>query len=381
MEKIKKFKNILVVKEDREEYDDICFSDKFLSNDNNLNLELEEVDYTGKIMLPGFIDVHTHGGNNYDFTTIKSVNEIKEVLKFYHLHGVTALLPTLLTEHDEVIFKQEALISEASKSEPSIIGIHLEGPFVSKEYKGAQLEECLQNPSIEKCKEFIKHSNGLFKYMTIAPELPGSVETIKFLVSKGIRVSMGHSAATFDDCKKAIEAGATNVTHCMNAMKGLHQHFPSITTAAFYFEDLYNELILDGIHVVPEMVEFIRKIKGNEKVVGITDSLSAAGLPDGDYMLGNTPIYVLNHDCKIKGTDVRAGSTLTMDRAFSNVKSFTHIDDVKAAHITSLNAAKMLGIDDLYGSIKEGKYADFVVMNRNYEIEEVYVHGERVYKK
>ena len=165
----------------REEFDDICFNEKFLSNEANQDIEIEEVDYSGKIMVPGFIDVHTHGGNNYDFTTVKSVDEIKEVLKFYHSHGVTALLPTLLTEHDEVIFRQEALISEASKSEPSIIGIHLEGPFVSKEYKGAQLEECLQNPSIEKCKEFIEHSNGLFKYMTIAPELPGSVETIKFL--------------------------------------------------------------------------------------------------------------------------------------------------------------------------------------------------------
>lgn len=378
MNKIKKFKNILVVKEDREEFDDIVFGEKFLSNESNFDVE---EDYSSKIMVPGFIDIHTHGGNGFDFSTIKDVNEIKEVIKFYHSHGITALLPTLLTEHDELIFRQEKLLFEASKEEPSIIGIHLEGPFISKEYKGAQLEECLQKPTISKCKEFIEHSHGLFKYMTLAPELEGSIETIKYLVSNGIRVSMGHSAATFDDCKKAIEAGACNITHCLNAMKGLHQHFPSITTAAFYFDDLYNELILDGIHVVPEMVDFIHKIKGDDKIIGVSDSLMAAGLPDGDYMIGNTPIYVKNHDCKIKGSDVRAGSTLTLDRGFINIKKFTGIDDVRASHITSLNAAKLLGIDDLYGSIKEGKYADFVIMNLNYEVEEVYVHGERVYKK
>ena len=168
------------------------------------------------------------------------------------------------------------------------------------------------------------------------------------------------------------------MTHMFNAMKGIHQHTPSIASAGLYYDDFYTEVILDGIHVHREMVEFIRKIKGSDKVIGITDSLMAAGLPDGNYFIGETPITVKNHDCVITETGVRAGSTLDMKRAFDNVKSFCNIDDVTASHICSLNSAKMLGIDDKVGSIKEGKNADFLILNDKYEIEEVYINGEKV---
>ncbi len=328
-------------------------------------------------MIPGFIDVHTHGANGLDFSTLKNVDEILSLLDFYSSKGVTSLLPTLLTERDEVIYRQMELIYEASKINPMIKGIHLEGPFLSKVYKGAQLEECLQLPSVEKVKTFIEKSHGLFKYMTIAPELPGSKETIEYMVSKGIRVSCGHSDASFDDTYMAYKAGASSITHTMNAMKGIHQHSPSILSAALYIDGMYNEVILDGIHVVPEMVEFIRKIKGNDKVIGISDSLMAAGLPDGNYFIGETPITVKDHDCKITATGVRAGSTLTMDRAFRNVKSFCNLDDSEASKMTSLNAAKMLGIDTRVGSIEKGKDADFILMNENYEICEVYINGRK----
>ncbi len=328
-------------------------------------------------MIPGFVDVHTHGGNGLDFSTVKSVDEILSLLDFYASKGVTSLLPTLLTERDEVIYRQMELIYEASKLNPMIKGIHLEGPFLSKVYKGAQLEECLQLPTVEKAKTFLEKSHGLFKYMTLAPELPGSEETIKYLVSQGVRVSCGHSDATFDDTKMAYEAGATSITHTMNAMKGIHQHFPSILSAALYIDAMYNEVILDGIHVVPEMVEFIRKLKGNDKVIGITDSLMAAGLPDGNYFIGETPITVKDHDCKITATGVRAGSTLTMDRAFRNVKKFCSLDDLEASKITSLNASKMLGMDSRIGSIELSKDADFVLLDENDNVCEVYINGRK----
>ncbi len=328
-------------------------------------------------MIPGFVDVHTHGGKGLDFTTVKDANEILTLLDFYASKGVTSLLPTLLTERDEVIFRQMELIYEASKINPMIKGIHLEGPFLSKVYKGAQLEECLQLPTIEKAKLFLEKSHGLFKYMTIAPELPGSKETIEYMVSKGIRVSCGHSDATFDDTKMAYDAGARSITHTMNAMKGIHQHFPSILSAALYIDDMYNEVILDGIHVVPEMVEFIRKLKGNGKVIGITDSLMAAGLPDGEYFIGETPITVKDHDCKITATGVRAGSTLTMDRAFRNIKKFCSLDDLEASKITSLNASKMLGMDDRIGSIELNKDADFILLDDNDNVCEVYINGKK----
>ena len=372
----KEFKNIKTLLEDHYEFCDVVIDNgKFLSVKKSNN---GDTTYEDKFMIPGFIDEHTHGGDGKDFTTCKDIDDVEHILKFYIKHGVTSVLPTLLTEKDEIVFKQLELIYKASLKNPIIKGVHLEGPFLCKEYKGAQLESCLQKPSVEKVKTFIDKSHGLLKLMTIAPENDGSEETIKYLVSQGVRVSLGHSAASFDDCTKALKAGASDITHIFNAMKGIHQHHPSILSAALYYDDFYCEVILDGIHVKPEMVEFVRKIKGNDKVIGVTDSLMAAGLPDGNYFIGETPITVKDHDCVITETGVRAGSTLDMKRAFDNVKKFCSLDDVVASHICSLNCAKMLGIDDKVGSIKEKKNADFLILNKNYEIEEVYINGEKV---
>lgn len=372
----KEFKNIKTLLEDGYKTVDLVIEDgKFLTISKAKN---GDKTYEGKIMIPGFIDEHTHGGDGYDFSTCKSVEEMEKILAFYIKHGVTSVLPTLLTERDEVVFKQLELIYETSKKNPIIKGVHLEGPFLCKEFKGAQLESCLQKPTPEKAQIFIEKSHNLLKLMTIAPENEGSEETIEYLTKHGVKVALGHSAATFDDATRALKAGATDITHTFNASKGIHQHFPSITSAALYHDDFYCEVILDGIHVNREMVERIRKIKGNNKIIGITDSLMAAGLPDGNYFIGETPITVKNHDCVITETGVRAGSTLDMKKAFDNVKDFCNIDDLTASQICSLNCAIMLGIDDKVGSIKEGKNADFIILNDKYEIEEVYINGEKV---
>lgn len=369
---ITKFDNAKILLENGYVYGNLEVEDgKFIAIDQS------ESDSYDKIIIPGFIDQHTHGGDGLDFSTVKNLDELEKLLRFYVRHGVTSVFPTLLTESDELIFRQSELIYEASKTHPEIKGIHLEGPFLSKEFKGAQLEKYLQIPTIEKCKEFIEHSHGLFKLMTIAPENPNTEEVVKFLVENGIQVTMGHSNATFDETKKAKEAGAKCLTHCFNASKGIHQHFPSITMAGLYFDDLYTEVILDGIHVHREMVEFIRKIKTNDKLIGITDSLMCAGLPNGDYMIGNTPIVVKDGDCKIKGTDTRAGSCLIMDQAFKNIKEFTKVDDKEASKMCSLNSARMLKMDDKIGSIKVGKNADFIVLDKNNVIQEVYINGEK----
>lgn len=355
---------------------DLVINDgKFIDIKENNNCDDNDL-----IIMPGFFDIHTHGANGRDFTTVQSISEIEEILKFYESHGVTSVFPTLLTEHDDLIFKQLELIYCASLKHKIIKGIHLEGPFLSKKYKGAQLEECIQIPSIDKCKLFIEHSHNLFKYMTIAPETPNSFETIKFLYEKGINVSMGHSDASFDDAKNAREAGAKCFTHLFNAMKPLNHHEPSILMAALYFKDLYAEMILDGAHVQEEVVEFARSIKGNDKIIGITDSLMCAGLPDGEYKIGNTPITVKGKDALIKGTNTRAGSTLNMLTGFKNIKKFSHLNDLEASKICSLNAATMLGLDNLIGSIKQGKNADFIVLDKNYNLISTYISGEKVYQ-
>ena len=367
------FKGYKVLLEDGYHIANFEISDGVFSNINK-----DTKQETEDIIIPGFFDIHTHGANGYDFTTVKNLEEIKNILDFYMSKGVTSVFPTLLTESDETIYKQMDLIYEASKIYPVIKGIHLEGPFLSKKYKGAQLEKYLQLPTISKCDEFINKSHGLFKYMTVAPELEGFPEVIKYLTSKGIVVSMGHSDASFDETRDGFYNGAKCITHCMNAMKGLHQHYPSICEAAFYFDDLYNEVIVDGAHIHPEMVEFIYKIKKEDHFITVTDSLMCAGLPDGEYKIGVTPIIVKGPNAFIKDSEVRAGSTLNMHDAFLNFKKFTGCNDLIASKVTSLNASKMLNMDNLIGSIKENKYADFIIMDKNYKIKEVYIKGVKV---
>lgn len=372
------FNNIKVVQEDKIFVGNVEISNKKIKD---LNSNKKGDDYSSYIMVPGFFDQHTHGAINYDFATCKNVKEIEKLLQFYISHGVTSVFPTLITESNEVIFKQLELIYVASKTNPVIKGIHIEGPFLSKKYKGAQLEECFQKPTSELIDKYIEKSHGLFKLMTVAPELPGAIDTIKYLVKRGIKVSLGHSDATFIETKNAVKAGATCVTHIMNAMRGIHQHDPSIATASLYFNELYTEIIIDGKHVHPEMVEFIRKIKSSNKIIGVSDSLMAAGLDDGEYKIGNTPIVVKNGDCVLKENGVRAGSTLNMEQCFKNFKLFTNLSDIEASLCCSTNPSKMLGLYSINGSIKENKLADLVIFDKNYNIKEVYINGEKVYEK
>lgn len=371
------FKNAKILTEDGYIQGEIDFNDKIV----NISKDTDKkgVDYSNKLILPGLIDIHTHGAAGYDFNSAKSLNEMQKIIDFYISHGVTSVLPTLLTDTDEIYFSKLEMIYELSKTNPVIKGIHIEGPFLSKEYKGAQPEECLQPLKIEKFNEYQKHAHGLIKYITISPEKDGCEEFIKELVKQGVIVSLGHSGATFDQATIAVKAGAKNFTHVMNAMAPIHQHKPSILAAAWYYDDCYNEVITDGVHVHPEMVKFIRKIKGKNKMIGITDSLMCAGLPDGNYYIGFTPIYVKGKDAKIVGSDVRAGSTLNALDGFKNVKEFLHCDDLEASLIWSKNAATLLGIDNNVGSLKTKKSADFIVLNEKYELLETYINGKKVY--
>lgn len=341
----------------------------------------EGIDYSNYLLIPGLFDIHTHGANGYDFNSAKTKEEMQIILDFYVSHGVTSVLPTLLTDTDEVYFNKLEMIYELSKTNPIIKGIHIEGPFLSKEFKGAQPESCLKPLDINLFNKYQEKAHGLIKYITISPELNNVEEFVKELVKEGVTVSLGHSGASFDQASNAINAGSTSFTHVMNAMAPIHQHKPSILAAAWYYDSCFNEVIMDGIHVHKEMVKLMYKIKGEDKIIGITDSLMAAGLPDGNYFIGFTPIYVKNNDCKIVGSDVRAGSCLNAFQGFKNAKEFLGIDDYKASKIWSLNPSKLLKLDNKIGSIEIGKNADFIVLNKNYEIEEVYINGELKYKK
>lgn len=372
------FKNINILLKDGYHLLNVNFSEKINSLNNN---KIAGIDYSNKMMIPGLFDIHTHGADGYDFNSAKTISDMQIILNYYMAHGVTSVLPTLLTDSDEVIKTQLEKIYQLSLNNPIIKGIHLEGPFLSEEFKGAQPKEYLQPLNINKFHEYQKCAHGLVKYITISPELENTASFVKELVNEGIVVSLGHSGATFDETTVAIKNGATNITHVMNAMKPIHQHAPSILSAALYYDDIYNELILDGIHVVPEMVQFLVKIKTSDKIIGITDSLMAAGLKDGNYFIGSTPIYVKDHDCKIVGSNVRAGSTLNAFDGFKNIKKFINCDDLVASTIWSKNASDLLHLSNLYGTIDVDKSSDFIIVDKDYNLLETYINGKCVYKK
>lgn len=344
-------------------------------------------DYDGPeelpIIIPGFFDVHTHGGNMIDVNHINDVKQVEELSMFFASKGVTSFLLSVMTDEisrmeEVVLILKQAIVNGLPGA--SLRGIHLEGPFLAPEYKGAMPESLLKAGDIALFDHFQGISGNNVRYMTVAPELEGMLEMIRHIRKKGIcRVSMGHSAAEYEKSVEAIEAGVVSSTHTFNAMKLFHMHRPAISGAALESDDVYCEVIADGFHLHPATVRLILKTKGFEKVVAITDSIMAAGLPDGKYKLGVNDVVVKDGDAKLLD-GVRAGSTLTMDKAFRNLLKFTREDMSKLSLLVSANPARMLGFGDT-GLLEVGKRADFIVLSPLNEIESTYVRGIEVYKK
>lgn len=322
------------------------------------------------IVVPGFIDVHIHGFMGKDNMEGKqAVEYISSELKKV---GTTSFLPTAMTQDVSIIKKALKDISEAKSSGAKILGIHLEGPFISHEKKGAHDEQFLLKPTKELIDEFYEASNKTLKKMTIAPEL-FSVDLLKHLTSLGIVGSIGHTNGTSDDVLKAISGGASSCTHLWNAMTGVANRTPGIVEGILLEENIYAELICDLIHVDKEAINLSVKTKGTNRIIATTDALKAAGMPDGDSISGGLEVTKKGLYITLKGTNVLAGSGATMLDNFKNlIKLRYDIKDVVA--MTSYNAAKNLKVD--LGQLKEGKEADLIIMDKNFNIKEVLVKGE-----
>jgi N-acetylglucosamine-6-phosphate deacetylase len=277
--------------------------------------------------------------------------------------------------------RQLEVITEPSLLEscPQILGVHLEGPFLCAAYRGAQPAEYLRNPDLGTFEALQKAARGRILLTTIAPELEGAAAFTAALTASGVRVSIGHSAASYEQAMAVIAAGAACATHVMNAMKLLHMHDPAILTAVLE-SDIYAEMICDGFHLFPPIVRFLLKAKGLDRMIAMTDSIMAAGLPDGDYVLGVNDVVVSEGDAKVVSTGARAGSTLTMDRAVRNIGKYTGLELEKISKLVSENPAKMLGIFDRTGSIAEGKAADLVVLDCEGRVAMTVASGSVVYQ-
>ena len=338
----------------------------------------ELVEASGKKLVPGFIDIHTHGGVGVDVNAA-TADEFEKIGEFFAKNGTTSWLCSVLTDTEEQTLWCIDQFNEYKKKKrkgSDLVGIHLEGPFLAKEYKGAMPEFLLRKFDIDLLKKYQERSGGNVRYLTVAPEVDGIAGGIKEMTELGIAVSLGHSGADYETTMKAIENGATAATHTFNAMKLLHQHFPSIMGAVME-SDVYCEAICDGRHLHPGVVRLLIKTKGLDRVVAVTDSIMAAGLPDGKYKLGVNDVVVEEGDAKLADTGVRAGSTLTQNVALLNLLKFTGRPLAEVLPILSENPAKLIGIYDRKGSIEDGKDADLVLLDEENKISEVFVMGQR----
>lgn len=315
-----------------------------------------------------FFDVHVHGACSYDFMTA-TLSEIEAVGRFLAGRGVAHYLATTVTGPVEVTLRALERLADAiersqkAESAEAIavpVGVHLEGPFLSHAKRGVHPPQFLELPSVELFERFQHAARGHVRLLTIAPEIPGALELITHASTRGVRVSLGHSNATAAETLAAIAAGATSATHLGNAMRAFEPREPGILGTILDREDMYAEAICDGVHLDAAFVRLWLKLKGDQHAILVTDGMSATGMPDGTYALGDLQVEVNDGVCRAAGK--LAGSVLTMDRAVANVRRFTGCSLATAVRLASRNPATMVGMERLT-ELAPGSPANFNVFD------------------
>lgn len=331
---------------------------------------------SGLYVAPGFIDLQVNGGAGHNFNDAP-FDEIRKIAEFHISHGTIGIVATIITAPIPTI--RDAIQKTQGSSHPAILGVHMEGPFISPKQKGAHNLEYILPPFLNKFDELVEEYESFVRIVTLAPELPGAEELIARICKIGAVASLGHSDASYDQALAAAKSGVKLFTHLGNAVRGLHHREPGAVGAALD-SDTYVELICDGVHLHPAFVRLVAKIKGFDRICLVTDAISAAGLPDGEYSFGGLPVFVQNGIARLSDGTL-AGSTLTMNRAVKNFMEFTGCSLPEAVRCATLNPARLLGLDDRKGSLAVGKDADLVIFDEDFTVHYTILGGEVAYAR
>lgn len=349
---------------------------RIAANEAAEHVSTATVDLAGHTVVPGFVDIHNHGGGGASFTS-GSAQDILTGVRTHREHGTTTLVASTVTNALDVLAKQAGLLSELVE-QGDLAGIHYEGPFISPCRKGAHDEALLRDPDPADVRKLVEAGRGAARMLTLAAELPGGIDSVRLLADMGVIAAIGHTDATYEQTREAIDAGATVATHLFNAMPPLQHRAPGPIAALLEDERVTVELINDGTHLHPAVLELAFGSAGAERVAFITDAMDAAGFGDGHYDLGPMKVEVLDGVARLVEGGSIAGSTLTLDTAFKRAVTLDGLSLTDAVRAISTNPARLLGLDDRIGTLEPGKDADLVVLDAAYDVVGVMRKGEWV---
>lgn len=338
----------------------------------------ETLDFSGKYILPGFVDTHIHGANGIRIED--AVGDHNKMTVFEASQGVTSIAIAADTaEFSDILdqIERATVLSQKCRG-AKIVAIHAEGPFLSQSKKGAMDSRYILKPDNEKLDKMIEAGKGMLKLITIAPDNEGSIEFIRYAKSKGLVVSMGHTDSDYETATAAIDAGATQLTHTFNAMRPINHREPGILGAVFENDDVKCEVICDYIHLHPAIIKMIYKIKGADKINMISDSGIAAGLDISEFEVNGVKRYIKDGVVRLADGTIAGSARTLLDGVKNLVSSGIPLEDV--SKMASLNPAKTLGLDDEIGSISVGKFADLVVLDKDLNVCKTFINGKCEYE-
>jgi N-acetylglucosamine-6-phosphate deacetylase len=338
-------------------------------------------DFSEYELIPGLIDTHIHGANGYD-VMMADFTAINEISKYLAQKGITAFLPATVTEELQRIKAALINIKDAMGrvEGAQILGAYIEGPYFTEKHRGAHPAALLREIRLEEMKELVAAAPAQVRTVAIAPEKRESDGLIRYLKRMGIHTALGHTDATYEEVQRAVSAGADIAVHTFNGMRGFHHREPGTVGAVLTNDEVYTELIADFIHAHPAAIEILLRCKSPDKVVLISDAMQAAGLADGEYTLGTLKVIVRNGVARTESGSL-AGSSTNIARCVRDLIVNLQVDPLRAVHMASLNPSKLLGAEPDLGSIRVGKQADLVLVDKEFEAVMTLVKGKVVYRK